>query len=267
MRVSSVFLLVFTLFFMAAFIAMNTFAQFVAEGLVSYWPFDENTILGETVQDVEGGNDGTISGDPEIVPGKASEALEFDGVGDYINIPAAAINDLAGGTIEAWIKLDSNEEITITGKEHGGVVTSAVFSIGYYCNSNGFPAPGEAGKLYFHAKNPGGPQAASSSSTLDNGQWYHIAVTFDTGSASFYIDGSLDSTTDGDYSVPDDPDPDDTTIGVWWNTGFFSGIIDEIRVYERVLSEAEVEQNFFRGAAVVFNNKLALTWGGIKASE
>ena len=241
--------------------------QAVTKGLVSHWTFDQADMEGDTVKDVGGDNDGTIAGDPQIVQGKVHQALEFDGVGDYIGLPASAINDLDGGTIEAWIKLDSNNEETITAKQHNGVNTYAIFSVGYLGNPAGWPDPNTAGKLYFHARND---INASSSSTLDNEQWYHVALTFDTSEANFYIDGSLDDTVDGDFSVPADLNPTATSIGAWLGDGggkYFSGAIDEVRIYDRALSEAEVAQNFKGGTSVNSKNKLALTWGKIKVSR
>lgn len=236
--------------------------------VVSLWKFDKG--FGEVAEDSSGNEyDGTIHG-AEWVDGISGKALKFTAEEeDYVEIPALAINDLEAGTIEAWVKLDSMDGGAITGKEHGGVVTSAVFSITSYANTNGMFAEGEAGKLYFHSKNPGGPEIAVSSSAIDE-QWHHVVVTFDTSNAKFYIDGSLDSTTDGDYSVPDDPDPDATTIGAWLEASkasYFSGTIDEVRIYSQILTEDEVEQDFVQGSAVTSNNKLALTWGEIKASK
>ena len=47
-----------------------TKAQMVTDGLVGYWPLDEDTITGGTVEDVWGENDGTLQGDPKIVAGR-----------------------------------------------------------------------------------------------------------------------------------------------------------------------------------------------------
>lgn len=58
------------------------------DGLVLHLSFDENTIDGDTVEDQSGnGNDGTINGDATKVDGKHGEALEFDGVNDFVEIP------------------------------------------------------------------------------------------------------------------------------------------------------------------------------------
>ena len=69
-------------FFVYANVAL---AQFVTEGLVSYWSFEAETIEGKTVRDVWGKNDGTIVGDTKRKVGKVGSALEFDGDGDSVD--------------------------------------------------------------------------------------------------------------------------------------------------------------------------------------
>ena len=59
-------------------------SQVVTKGLVSYWTFDRTDINGDTVKDVFGENDGTMKGNPKVVEGKVSQALEFDG-DDYVD--------------------------------------------------------------------------------------------------------------------------------------------------------------------------------------
>ena len=239
-------------------------ARYVTKGLVSYWSFDRNTISGDTVEDVDGDNDGTISGNPEVVAGMVKESLQFNGADDCIDLPASAINDFDSGTFEAWINLNSNNEETILAKQHNGVNSYSIFSVGYLANPAGWPDPNTAGKLYFHARNDFN---ASSSSTLNNGQWYHVVLTFDTSNANFYIDGSLDNTVEDDFNIPDDLNPTATSIGAWLGDGggrYFCGAIDEVRIYNQALSDAEVRQNYTSGAVVNPTGKLTSLWGQIK---
>ena len=97
------FTLVITLVFMCANIAQT---ELVTEGLVSYWNFNKENLQGETVKDVWGENDGTIKGNPKAVEGKFSEALEFDGDGDFVEVPdSEALQIDSTGTIELWVKI------------------------------------------------------------------------------------------------------------------------------------------------------------------
>ena len=77
------------------FISVLTLAMFchngwtksvVTDGLVSYWTFDRHNIVGGTVKDIWGENDGTIVGNPKVVKGYVREALKLDGPRDYVNL-------------------------------------------------------------------------------------------------------------------------------------------------------------------------------------
>jgi hypothetical protein len=80
----------------------------------------------------------------------------------------------------------------------------------------------------------------------------HIAVTWSGTNCKFYINGALDSTTAGNYSIPADAGglvPDyGPTIGVWPASNFnlhqFSGFIYAIKMYNAQLSDAQVLQNY-----------------------
>ena len=75
----------------------------VEDGLVSYWSFD-----GGTAEDLFGDNDGTIEGGPGVVDGKIGDALEFDGVDDFVDMGDPADDSLDFGdekdfSIAAWM--------------------------------------------------------------------------------------------------------------------------------------------------------------------
>ena len=80
----------------------------VTDGLVSYWTFDRHQVIGGTVKDVWGENDGTIVGNPKVVSGHVREALEFDGPRDYVNLTNLGDFGTQRGeaTFEAWVKTD-----------------------------------------------------------------------------------------------------------------------------------------------------------------
>ena len=90
-------------------------AQFVTEGLVSYWSFEAETIEGKTVRDVWGKNDGTLIGDTKRKVGKVGSALEFDGDGDSVdcgNDESLNFDTEDPFTICAWVKADE-EGLTV----------------------------------------------------------------------------------------------------------------------------------------------------------
>lgn len=171
-------------------------------------------------------------------------ALGFDGTNDYVKIPAASINNLSSGTIEAWVFLHDISEETILAKQHNAVNTYATLTIGYFCNSKGVLVPGEAGKLYFHAKNNVG--TAGSEGFVNIGEWTHIAVVFSNTSTTFYIDGYWAGTASGNYSIPNDLKATATTLGAWLSRSYkryLNGMLDEVRIWGTVRSEDEIRQD------------------------
>ena len=100
----------------------------VTDGLVSYWTFDRDDIIGNTVKDVWGENNATIVGNPTIVNGHLKDALKFDGIKDYVNL--TTLGDFGAkldfSTVEVWIKTDYKETWTTIFK-----------TIGRGCNNSG----------------------------------------------------------------------------------------------------------------------------------
>ena len=79
--------LMFFLILMLIIITMNATihaATIVTDGLVSYWTFDKDDIIGKTVKDVWSENDATVMGNPTITDGYLKQGLKFDGAEDYV---------------------------------------------------------------------------------------------------------------------------------------------------------------------------------------
>ncbi len=165
----------------------------------------------------------------------------------HIAIPDNSVNNLTNGTIEAWVYLDSNAEETIIAKQSDSENSYAIFTIGYYSDSSGVPTAGDAGRLYFHSKNS--VTQAESSSTVSTGVWTHVAVTFNSSGATFYIDGVNSGTTAGDFSIPDDTTVTTTRIGSWGGSAggrFLDGRLDEIRVWKDLRTVVEIRDHMFQ---------------------
>ncbi len=201
--------------------------------LVGEWRFDDNT------NDSSGyGNNGTMSGDPSYVEGMFGKALEFDG-NDYINCGNndGLINS-EEMTIEAWFKVDS---------------LSSRRNLFYRFNGNSlYPRAfiNTSGTITVQYRIDGATKTISSTRTVETGSWYHCIVTIDiTKGGKLYINteewGSHSDTggsiTGGSYS---------RIIGYDSNlSSYFSGIIDEVRIYNQSLSLAEIQQLYAQGAA------------------
>jgi hypothetical protein len=99
--------------------------------------------------------------------------------------------------------------------------------------------------------------------------WSHVAGTYDGSALKFYLNGVLDSTSD--FPTPLEIGTNDLNVIVGASIDdprYFSGVIDEVRVWNRALSEKEIAGNMNKGKgellAVNKTGKLAATWGLIK---
>lgn len=222
-------------------------AQVVTDGLVSYWSFNKETIQGETVKDIYGKNDGTITGLPKVISGIVGEALEFDGVDDFVEIPDSEQLRFGNtGSIEMWVKLNK------INKYQGLFVKALTWTgDGYVLRySSQYQFQGGWEWVDFHEVGE-----------LQEGQWSHIVMTTDGETAFLYQNGKLvvsDETTVAASTQP-------LIIGETL-TYFLNGIIDEVRVYDKVLSQDEVKQNMNAiGLSIQSSaDKLTITWGNLK---
>lgn len=283
MKVRFVLFTVFTLILFSPAIAMNVYAQeVVTDGLISYWPFDEIDLEARTVKDVWGNNHGAFDAAPELVPGKVGNALKFSGIprpdDGIICGNHESLTSVVHVTLEFWLNADEGfrgstrtDEATLAGISFGSedvdvpdpymlrLLNDGVIRIGL---SDG----GIVGGL-----------AWNSQRQINANQWHHIVGTYDGVDAKIYIDGELDATRRWGRSLKYN---DDTGLNFWISRArkaksdaALRGIMDEVRVYNRALSDAEIQQNFAAEGfaeeeeeitAVDPAQKLAVTWGQVK---
>jgi hypothetical protein len=206
------------------------------DGLAGAWSFDEGS--GTTVSDSSGnGRNGTVV-DATWEPGKQGSSLVFNGVSSYVNIDGyKGINAIdtvqQAFTIANWVKTTSD-----TGDTE--MVTWGASS-------------GSAGRLTWRV-HEGRVRTEHNAGNLrgntyvNDGEWHHVALAVTEGAnlrpetTKLYVDGSEDSTFSGD----DDPyllvAEHDVRIGMSGpqDGRYFPGALDEIRLYDRALSAAEI---------------------------
>lgn len=221
--------------------------------LIGYWNFDETS--GATMADSSANsNNGTIQGSgvthSTVVPPTNCflnpRSLSFDGSGGYVSIADNASMDPANQiSIAFWM----NPSNVSNGYQHivfkqGPVVTS----YGVWLN----------GDHVYMEDNDNSVRSLTSNAALSVGQWHYIAVTYDGTTQKLYIDGALDNS----QSLPgitltyqNSP----VKIGAGDYNNPFSGKIDDLRIYNRALSDNEVTDLATGGCGpgVVSNNGLA----------
>ena len=239
------------------------------DGLLGYWPLDEAD--GKTAADASGnGNDAALKGNGiswKPNGGKLGGAAEFDGGGEAIEDDNGAdyINDLTAITVSVWIK--SAETLSdrgfIDGRDPGGDDT--VLSLRY--DAAGFEAGGKD-LIKAGITTTGGIQRLETASDIQTKAWQHIVLTWSSGNElALYIDGELDTPT---FNSPETKgkltDATKLVIGKGekdqarsWN-----GLIDDVRIYDRVLDDNEIADLAAGVLAVEADGKLSTVWARLK---
>ncbi len=197
----------------------------VPNGLVAAYGFDEGS--GSSAGDSSGNsNAGTLSGANWTSSGKFGKALEFDGTNDKVSVPDANSLDLTNGmTLSAWIKPDTLTDYrTVLLKERPSNLSYALSASSDSANK---PVVEIAGNQHV------GP------SVLSTGTWTHLAGTYDGAHLRLYVNGVQVSSMAATSTIPVGANP--LSIGGTSWGEYFDGLIDEVRVYNRALSQTEIQ--------------------------
>ena len=206
--------------------------------IVANWHFDEDS--GTTAYDSSSyQNNGLIDG-ASWTTGKINSALSFNGVNNYVSVPAS--NSLSGFTqgftVEAWVMFNDTKRQALIQKFDVTQNNGNNWFIDYNQNSIEFFASSD-GTSYVQA-------ATYLQPTLGN--WYHIAVVWQSNQApKFYINGQQSSTiysTGSISSIYNNPN-----IGIligkcpYDSSRYFNGKIDEVKLYSSPLTSSQIEQD------------------------
>jgi concanavalin A-like lectin/glucanase superfamily protein len=177
------------------------------------------------------GNEGTVSGATWSIGGKYGGALFFDGVNDWATVADTPSLDLTNRmTIEAWVKPSAlNDWMTVLMKERAGNLSYALY--------------GRTDALHLNQPagfaNTGVDRIVRAGNPLPTGVWTHLAATYDGATFRLYVNGAqLDSIPLTESMVVGTGPLRLGGNGVWGE--WFSGLIDDVRVYSRALSAAEI---------------------------
>jgi hypothetical protein len=202
--------------------------------LVLWWSLNEGA--GRTVVDWSGyGHHGTLIGDPQWVEGYDVGALEFDGSGGHY-VEANDYEGITGTnprTCCAWIRTDvPNTNLTIM--SWGENVTGQKWRMRQDV-TGGLRVEVNGGYHY-------------GVTSIGDDTWHHVAVTFeddgtpDVVDTLLYVDGYLDETLTSQTTEVNTASTGFVRIGETpWHNAPWNGVIDEARIYNRVLTEDEIK--------------------------
>lgn len=202
------------------------------ENTIAHWRLDGNA------KDYAGENDGTIVGDANYTTGQVNRSFLFNG-SNYIETTDIFYSNTL--SIEAWVNFAYNctagKICSIVNKRGSGNELSFAIS---------------SGKVVFQAWNESNSPVFSFYSTdLSNDVWHHVAATFDGSMAKIYVNGILNSSTASVTGAIQNTTSiyrigaDGSALG----TRKFNGSIDEVTIYNRSLSAAEILDHYNHGVA------------------
>ena len=201
-------------------------------GLIGLWKLDEGT--GTFATDSVGTNNGTLIGGATWTTGKIGGAVNFDGTSGSINIADNPNLDLQQLTFAFWVKRNGAQsdwaKIINKGSNYGAPYAS--YKIEFNGNSDDM--------VYASFGFTDNTNAvAGNKKPLEDGQWNHIAVTYDGTMLKFYLNGIPEGSTNvAGKSIKFDSLP--LVIGSGGGFGYFAGAVDDIRIYDRALTDCDV---------------------------
>ncbi len=207
-------------------------------GLVGWWPGDGNA------NDLAGTNNGTVTNGATFVPGASGQAFGFDGVDDLIRVNDAPSLGITGPfSIDAWVRLNTSNPgpILWKGSDSGSPVNSPYsLVISTAGNLEGWIGDG----VTF--------EGVSSSMAFPLGTFVHVAFVADGTTLNLYINGELTATAPQTILPYDSPfnlqigSVEGGSIGGLPLT--LDGIVDELKLYARALSQAEIQRIVSEGS-------------------
>jgi hypothetical protein len=202
----------------------------VSPNLVGAWGFDEPS--GSTATDASGkGNTGTITSATRTASGRFGGALSFNGSNSWVTIPDANTLDLTTGmTMEAWVRPSAIGNLwrAVMIKEQPGDLIYALYA---------GDSKGHAGADVF----TNGDKSVVGTATTPLDTWTHLAATYDGANLRLYVNGVQAASKAVTGSIRASTGALRIGGNSIWSDEWFSGLIDEARLYNRALTAAEIQ--------------------------
>lgn len=222
---------------------------------VVYYRFNEQPGATQAVDSSGHGHHATYYGDAATVPSDVGifmgRAVRLDGTGDYLRMTDTlpAMNEMS---IEAWIyaqDLDNWDAIV----NHEGWTANDVH-LQFH----------SSGELEFSI-NGNSPMDQFFTYPFAEDQWYHIVLTYSQSAkeVQLFVNGDLQERLSYTTALPAEIGP--FWIGAWENERFFNGMIDELAIYDRVLTATEVWTHYLAGIQVPEPMSMELAAAGLLA--
>ena len=221
----------------------------MTSGLVGLWSFNGQDVTGTIAYDRSGqGNNATLTNSPSPDSGKVGQALNFDGINDYVDVGDTSVVDFGSGdyAFSAWIYPRTTS---------GNVISKDAASVRQFVGMA--VSSGDLHTVLFYT---GGAVPAfvwynTNDTPISANQWHHVVVQRHGNTFESYVNGVAHTMSKNAGSTSDLPqtmvsNTTSMTIGKRLFAGsedLFNGNIDEMRVYDRSLSAAEIQLLYKQG--------------------
>ncbi|MDB6112980.1 MAG: hypothetical protein JWR69_4730, partial [Pedosphaera sp.] len=216
-------------------------------GLVGWWPGEGNA------NDIASTANGTLQGGATaVVSGEVGLAFSFDGTNSFVSIPDAPALHPANLTIEAWVRFTSLDSAGLGGSAAGDqyIVFKQNTRIGDFEGFDLSKTRSGGKDIFRFLVTSATAQSAEIHSTtaLTTGVWYHVAAARGATSLQIYVNGNLEGQTNVAFAQ------DYGTLPLYFGTSGQSywdhklkGTLDEVSLYNRALSAAEIAAIYAAG--------------------
>jgi hypothetical protein len=202
----------------------------VPSGVVAWWPAEGSA------QEIVGGNDGTWGGAETYATGMVGAAFRLDSSDQFVTIPYSPLADwgsMPNSTVEAWINPSS-----LGNQSHPTILSKGQRNISF-----GLSRLGGRLESWINSSNQ-----LISTFGVPSGQWSHVAMVYEGTNRTFYINGQFAgsgsapaiSNQTSNSAIGNVVPPDPATA--------FAGAVDEVTLYNRALTPAEIQSIYLAGA-------------------
>ena len=216
---------------------------------MAYWRLDESS--GTTAADASGNNHvGTLVNGATFTTGRINNGVSLDGVDDYLNLGNLG---LTAGTVSLWVNPTTvSNDRRLLGQLSGSDTQAGALVID--------PSAGAPGSLWVWTGSAW--NRLSPNNTFTANTWSYVTVTFGSGAATLYVNGSFVGSQPSTFNFSG------VAMGLggkflnfWGNS--FSGLVDEVQVYSQTLSAGEVAQLYAGSPAL---SRLVVTGSAAQAA-
>jgi hypothetical protein len=250
-----VFALLMFSFVSLTFLPVDSAYAACPDGITSYWKLDEPTpgAPGGTYTDFIDDNDGTGAANPTAVAGRVNGAQQFDGFNDGIDVPPDRSFDWYSDesfSIEFWIKRNgavAGNQVAI-GRDDGNPATSLHWWVGILDGVT------DTASFTLGDNDGGSITTVTGNTDLTDNDWHHVVAVRDrslgvNGQNLLYVDGVLDipAAVDAAYDAGFGSTSAVLNIGYLAGGFRFEDMLDEVALYDRALTAAEILNHYNNG--------------------